>query len=210
MSSFPRLAALALVCLAISPAMAAYSPSSPPEGWVGKAGDWAKLLKQAETQGAEAAKLSKGANAKCLTAIFVKAILATEIGVSSDKADHDIKRNIDPKAAGKVRARAQSEMDDSCNGGPPGSAGATVEAMFKYAAPEDSGLDVMDLRNSTARLYNSAKVTATRDTPWVEYLIKAGFLVRAGAARVATAAGALVPIVDPEMFNRRGNPQDGI
>ncbi|WP_223643982.1 hypothetical protein [Corallococcus sp. EGB] len=204
------MSAVLTVSLMSSPALAAWSPSTPPDGWVGKAGDWAKLLKQAEGQGSEAAKLAKGANAKCLTAIFVKAMLATEIGVSSDTTEHDLKRNIDPKAAGKVRARAQSEMDDSCNGGPPGSTGATVEAMFRYVAPEDSGLDVVDLRNSTARLYNSAKVTATRDTPWVEYLIKAGFLVRAGAARVATAAGMLVPIVDPEMFNRKGDPRDGI
>ncbi|MFP2897825.1 hypothetical protein [Corallococcus sp. 4LFB] len=208
MSFLSRLTTLALVCLVSSSAMAAYSPSSPPDGWVGTPEAWGKLLKQAEAQAADAAKLSKGANANCLTGVFMKLLLAAQIAISTDRDGHGLTRNIDKDKARSVRARAQSERDDACNG--PGGGGATVEAMARYVEDHAEDYNVADLRSEMASLYSSAKGRATPSTPWVEYLIKAGFLVQQAGSRVAVAAGSLLPIVDPEMFNRKGNPQDGI
>jgi hypothetical protein len=207
-----RRAAMTLVCLVIAlgsnPALAAYSPTTPPPGWTGTASAWKELHDRGAAFAEFVSKFAKGSDPNCLKGVLIRNLIQAEIRLARDKnpPENSIK-NTDASNASKLRHHADRERDDACrppNGGNPL---ANMDALATLGHRVDdwstAGFDSEDLaryssadvKESTEYLYGLAKPSS----PTVLDLLKAGVLVPAlqGAGRLA---GLTLPILNPELF----------
>lgn len=195
---------LLLVTLASStPALAAYSATTPPPGWSGTAASWGKWFASSDKAAKAASKLAKGSSVECLRAIFLKLTIEAQVVTARDAEGVSSLEGISKADAKRLQAHAEKEREDSCNGPNGGNAGANAEAVARHMNKEGYGWEVSSVNRELAYLAADAKPMLTPTTPWVVELLKAGVLVQQAAEGAATRAAGLIPILNPSLFDPR-------